>query len=636
MALKKHSEPAATNTTVRVDPKMRREAEEQRKRARTLARQQQAAERIATACAQLATGINEAASAADQMGTAITEIATGAEQSSSASQESLAAIVQISKSLGSQLDLSGNTLTKTNTLQTFVERVVEDLSTMMSSVKTASEHQSRSVVMMSELEQQASNIGEAVKQVTRIADQTNLLALNAAIEAGRAGKHGKGFAVVADTVRALAEVSDKSAADIAKQIEQIQQQSNKVSDAVKMSAEAALEEVTKGEAVTNQLVQIKDDMATIANGSADLQVKIREMDNAAKDIQTSSESISCAADEQSSAAQEVSSNVTEQGSALTQAEKAAQSLEIVTEELKNSTDISKSAEEVAASAEELSASLEEINRSATEIATALNQVNNGAQQAASAVAHAVTNIEKLKDGVEQASSQSDQALTRGGEITDLLQKNRKLIEEMVNGINSALETSKRNVESINQMEAMTRQIDKVIDTITTVSVKTSMLAVNGAVEAARAGEYGKGFAVVSADIQSLADEAAENVEQIKDLIKGIQDQTVNVKTDLSNVAESAYREVLKAQQTTKDIADIAADMAEVLGYNRDMQNTSEEIAAAVAQAQKGLEQIAAANEQASSNCQQALSASEQQSKGMEDLARSIEEIASVADEMQSN
>ena len=570
------------------------------------------------------------------MGTAITEIATGAEQSSSASQESLAAIVQISKSLGAQLDLSGNTLTKTNTLQTFVERVVEDLSTMMSSVKTASEHQSRSVVMMSELEQQASNIGEAVKQVTRIADQTNLLALNAAIEAGRAGKHGKGFAVVADTVRALAEVSDKSAADIAKQIEQIQQQSNKVSDAVKMSAEAALEEVTKGEAVTNQLVQIKDDMATIANGSADLQVKIREMDNAAKDIQTSSESISCAADEQSSAAQEVSSNVTEQGSALTQAEKAAQSLEIVTEELKNSTDISKSAEEVAASAEELSASLEEINRSATEIATALNQVNNGAQQAASAVAHAVTNIEKLKDGVEQASSQSDQALTRGGEITDLLQKNRKLIEEMVNGINSALETSKRNVESINQMEAMTRQIDKVIDTITTVSVKTSMLAVNGAVEAARAGEYGKGFAVVSADIQSLADEAAENVEQIKDLIKGIQDQTVNVKTDLSNVAESAYREVLKAQQTTKDIADIATDMAEVLGYNRDMQNTSEEIAAAVAQAQKGLEQIAAANEQASSNCQQALSASEQQSKGMEDLARSIEEIASVADEMQSN
>ena len=122
------------------------------------------------------------------------------------------------------------------------------------------------------------------------------------------------------------------------------------------------------------------------------------------------------------------------------------------------------------------------------------------------------------------------------------------------------------------MESMTRTIDKVIDTITTVSVKTSMLAVNGAVEAARAGEYGKGFAVVSADIQSLADEAAENVEQIKDLIKAIQDQTQNVKTDLTNVAESAYREVQKAKQTTEDIAGIAKDMAEVLSYNKEMQH----------------------------------------------------------------
>ncbi|WP_137166147.1 methyl-accepting chemotaxis protein [Salinimonas lutimaris] len=635
MALKKHTEQAPA-PVVRVDTKMRKDAEAERRKARTLARQQQAAERISSATAELASGITQSASATDQLSTAINEIAAGAEESSSASQESLAAITQISGSLKSQLELSGKTLDKTNILQNFVERVVGDLSTMMSSVKTASEHQARSVVMMSELEQQASNIGEAVKQVTRIADQTNLLALNAAIEAGRAGKHGKGFAVVADTVRALAEVSDKSAADIAMQIEQIQQQSNRVSDAVKSSSEAALEEVTKGESVTEQLVRIKSDMTLIADGALSLQTRIREMDSAAREIQTGAEAISCAADEQSSAAQEVSSNVTEQSSALSQAEQAAQSLEIITEELKNSTDINKSAEEVASSAEELSATLEEINRSSTEIATALNQVNNGSQQAAAAVDQSVGNIDTLRDGVDQASSQCQQALDRGNEITQLLQNNRILIEEMVTGINNALETSKENVSSITNMEAMTRQIDKVIDTITTVSVKTSMLAVNGAVEAARAGEYGKGFAVVSADIQSLADEAAENVEQIKDLIKAIQDQTLNVKQDLTNVAESATREVLKARQTTEDITAIAKDMTEVLDYNTEMQNAGNEIAAAVSQAQKGMEQIAAANEQASSNCQQALSASEQQSKGMEVLARSIEEIASVADEMQNS
>ena len=125
------------------------------------------------------------------------------------------------------------------------------------------------------------------------------------------------------------------------------------------------------------------------------------------------------------------------------------------------------------------------------------------------------------------------------------------------------------------------------------------------------------------------------MEQIKDLIKAIQDQTVSVKTDLTNVAESASREVMKAVQTTKDVEKIAVDISEVVEYNQAMKDRGEEIAAGVTQAQKGLEQIAAANEQASSNCQQALNAAEQQSKGMEILAKSIEEIASVADEMQN-
>ena len=200
-----------------------REAEAQRKKARTLAKQQQAAERIAAATSELASGIAEASSAAEELKRASDQIATGAEEASSAAQESLAAFQQVGVSIARQLqnaELSGN---KGEAVQALIARTNGDVASLITNIGTAAQRQIASVKMVTELETQAANIGDIVKAVARIADQTNLLALNAAIEAARAGKHGKGFAVVADEVRTLAETSEKSAKQIQELVGQIQQ-----------------------------------------------------------------------------------------------------------------------------------------------------------------------------------------------------------------------------------------------------------------------------------------------------------------------------------------------------------------------------------------------------------------------------
>ena len=198
-----------------------REAEAQRKKARTLAKQQQAAERIAAATGQLASGIAEASSAAEELKRAAEQIATGAEEASSAAQESLAAFQQVGVAITRQLQNADVSRSRGEVCQTLIARTSADVAGLIANVTLAAQRQLASVQMVIELETQAANIGDIVKAVARIADQTNLLALNAAIEAARAGQHGKGFAVVADEVRTLAETSEKSAKQIQELVGQI-------------------------------------------------------------------------------------------------------------------------------------------------------------------------------------------------------------------------------------------------------------------------------------------------------------------------------------------------------------------------------------------------------------------------------
>jgi len=297
--------------------------------------------------------------------------------------------------------------------------------------------------------------------------------------------------------------------------------------------------------------------------------------------------------------------------------------------------VAKSAEEVASAAEELSSAVQEINRSGTQIMTAIDQIRKGAEVQAASTEESAAAITQIEKGVELALSRSRQNGDKVASIKELLAQNKTSVDSLIAGILSSAEASRASIRQIKGLELVSRRIDKIVDAITTVSIQTNMLAVNGSIEAARAGEFGKGFVVVATDIRNLAHDSAENADRIKDLVKSVQDQIGVVGRDLDEILAAALTEVEKAKTSTANLNLIETDIVVVEKGTAEIFSASEEIAASIIQVKKGVEQIASAAAEADKAATEAASAARQQSQGAEELAAAIEEIASLADELQS-
>jgi len=635
--IEKKTSYASTTATDEMERKreIARKQAQDKVRARTLAKQQQLAERIAVATEQMASGIEEASSAAEELASTMQQISRGANETASAAEESRAAINQVDKASSVADKNAAESLEKAEIAKGLIANTSRDIELMINGIRESAETNMESIKLIGELEKQSNEVGEIVQAVVRIADQTNLLALNAAIEAARAGEHGKGFAVVADEVRNLAETSEKSARNIRELVTEIQSNVKIVVVDIENAGKVANDEVENAKKTTSDLVKINEEVILVMKGIAEVSQNAIDANKGAGEFLAIAEQIAVASEQQSSASEEVEKSIQMQNQAFNELNAGSADLAQMAEDLKVSTDAQKASESLAAASEELSANVEEGNSTAGEILKAMQQISSGAQAQGELAEKAALFAEKLSVSSKQMSERAGFSADKITELQQLLESNKITIDNMIAGISNSAQISMVAAKNIKSLEETTRRIDKIVDAIVNVTIQTNMLAINGSIEAARAGEFGRGFSVVAGDIRALANESAENTDKIKDLVRAIQNQIQRVSADTELSSKNSFSEVEKAKKTTHNLNAIEENMIKILTGANLIQKDSEESMVALEQAAKGVEQIAAVAEEASNAAEQAAIAASEQSKGMQELAEAVEEISGLADELQN-
>ena len=225
-----------------------------------------------------------------------------------------------------------------------------------------------------------------------------------------------------------------------------------------------------------------------------------------------------------------------------------------------------------------------IATSSAQILAATTEQAAGTNESMAAVTETVATVDEVAQTATQSSQRARAVADAAQRASDGGRAGKKATEDAVEAMRLVQVQVETMAKGIVTLAEQAQAIGEITTAVSDIAEQTKLLALNAAVESTRAGEHGRGFALVAAEIKSLAGEAKESTIQVRRLLGDIQRSTsaaVMATEQGTKQTAAAVRQVTAAGEAIAQLSIVVDDAAQ----------SAAQIVASAGQQALGMDQI---------------------------------------------